>query len=218
VNRAAFHRALDKEPMSYGDSRLKRTLDLAVAGLWTILFSPLMGLVALLIWLSMGQPIFFRQTRPGWHGKPFEIIKFRTMTAARDDQGLLLPNHERLTPLGRLLRNLSLDELPELFNVLQGNMSVVGPRPLLMQYLDRYTPEQRRRHDVKPGITGWAQVNGRNDLTWEDKFSLDLWYVAHQSFWLDLKIMALTVVEVLRRKGINKAGYVGMEEFLGSRS
>lgn len=204
--------------MSYGDSKLKRILDLAVAGLWIIILSPLMGLIALLIWLSMGQPIFFRQTRSGLHGKPFEMIKFRTMTHSLDDQGQLLPDHERLTPLGKLLRSLSLDELPELFNVLQGDMSLVGPRPLLMRYLDRYTPEQRRRHDVKPGITGWAQVNGRNDLTWEEKFSLDLWYVAHQTFWLDLKILALTVVEILRRKGINKADYVGMEEFLGSQS
>ncbi len=204
--------------MSYGDYRLKRVLDLAVAGLWTIILSPLMSLIALLIWLSMGQPIFFRQNRPGWHGKPFEMIKFRTMAHCRDAQGLLLPDHERLTPLGKLLRSLSLDELPELFNVLQGDMSLVGPRPLLMRYLDRYTPEQRRRHDVKPGITGWAQVNGRNDLTWEEKFSLDLWYVAHQTLWLDLKILVLTVVEIFRRKGINKAGYVGMEEFLGGQS
>ncbi len=204
--------------MPYGDSNLKRSLDLAVAGLLTILLSPFMGLIALFIGLSLGRPIFFRQTRPGWHGKPFSIIKFRTMTNCRDEQGHLLPSHERLTTLGRLLRSLSLDELPELFNVLQGDMSMVGPRPLLMQYLERYTPVQMRRHDVKPGITGWAQVNGRNDLTWEDKFSLDLWYVAHQSFWLDLKILALTVVAVIRGKGINKTGYVGMEEFLGSRS
>ena len=135
------------------------------------------------------------------------MIKFRTMTTCRDEQGHLLPSPERLTPLGKFLRSLSLDELPELVNVLQGDMSVVGPRPLLMQYLDRYTPEQMRRHLVKPGITGWAQVNGRNDLSWEDKFSLDLWYVEHQSLWLDLKIITLTVVKVINCEGINKAGY-----------
>ena len=204
--------------MYYGYSRLKRGLDLIVAGLGVVLLSPVMGLIALFVWLSMGPPIFFRQIRPGWHGRPFKMIKFRTMTTCRDEQGHLLPNSERLTPLGKFLRSLSLDELPELVNVLQGDMSVVGPRPLLMQYLDRYTPEQMRRHLVKPGITGWAQVNGRNDLSWEDKFSLDLWYVEHQSLWLDLKIIALTVVKVINCEGINKAGYVGMEEFLGTRS
>ena len=181
-----------------------------------ILFAPLLGLIALLVRLTIGTPVLFRQRRPGLHGEPFTIYKFRTMNNARDAQGNLLPDADRLTPLGRFLRSTSLDELPELFNVLKGEMSLVGPRPLLMKYLDRYTPEQMRRHEVKPGITGWAQVNGRNALTWEQKFALDVWYVDNWSLWLDLKIIALTVWKILIREGISQPGQATMEEFMGS--
>jgi sugar transferase EpsL len=172
-----------------------------------------LGFISLLILFSMGKPIFFRQLRPGLNGKPFEIYKFRTMTDRRDKNGALLPDSERLTGIGGFLRSSSLDELPELINVLKGDMSIVGPRPLLMQYLDRYTPEQARRHEVKPGITGWAQVNGRNAITWEDKFKLDVWYVDNQSLWLDLKIIGMTVLKVLRREGISQPGQATAEEF-----
>jgi sugar transferase EpsL len=159
--------------------------------------------------------VFVRQLRPGLHGRPFTLLKFRTMTEARDPAGNLLPDEQRLTRLGRFLRRTSLDELPELINVLKGEMSLVGPRPLLMQYLDRYTPEQARRHEVKPGITGWAQINGRNALTWEEKFKLDVWYVDHRSFRLDLRIILLTVWKVLRQEGISQPGQATMEEFQG---
>ena len=199
----------------YPFSRRKRALDLSAAVAGIVLLAPLLVLIAGLIRWKMGRPVFFRQTRPGLNGRPFEIIKFRTMANAVDDGGTPLSDAQRLTPLGTFLRSLSLDELPELFNVINGKMSIVGPRPLLMRYLDRYTPEQMRRHTVAPGLTGWAQVNGRNALTWEDKFRLDLWYVAHQCLALDLKIIALTVKKVLLREGVNKAGYVGMDEFLG---
>ena len=165
--------------------------------------------------LKLGSPVLFRQRRPGLHGKPFTIYKFRTMTDARDAQGKLLPDAERLTPFGRFLRSASLDELPELFNVLKGDMSLVGPRPLLMQYLDRYTPEQMRRHEVKPGITGWAQVNGRNAITWEQKFALDVWYVDNKSLGLDGKIILLTLWKILKREGISQPGQATMEEFMG---
>ena len=161
----------------------------------------------------MRSPIFFRQQRPGLDGKPFILLKFRTMTEDRDEHGNLLPDVKRLTRLGRFLRRTSLDELPELFNVLKGEMSLVGPRPLLMQYIDRYTAEQARRHEVKPGITGWAQINGRNAITWDKKFEYDVWYVDHQSFWLDLKIIALTIWKILKREGINQQGYATAEEF-----
>jgi sugar transferase EpsL len=163
----------------------------------------------------MGSPIFFRQQRPGLHGKPFYMYKFRTMTSECSEDGCLLPDCDRLTPLGTFLRSTSLDELPELFNVLKGDMSLVGPRPLLMQYLDRYTPEQARRHEVRPGITGWAQVNGRNALSWEEKFELDVWYVDNRTFWLDLKILALTMLKVVRREGISGGGCETMTEFEG---
>ena len=196
----------------------KRVLDLTVTLPALVVLSPLLGTIALLVRLSLGRPVFFRQQRPGLHGKPFTLYKFRTMTDARDDQGNPLPDAARLTSLGRFLRATSLDELPELFNVLKGEMSLVGPRPLLMRYLDRYTPEQMRRHEVKPGITGWAQVNGRNALTWEQKFALDVWYVDHQSLWLDVKILFLTVWHVLRREGISQPGHATMEEFFGSTS
>jgi len=175
-------------------------------------------MVAVLVQFFSGSPVFFRQRRPGLHGEPFTICKFRTMTDVRDAQGNLLPDEQRLTPFGRFLRCTSLDELPELFNVLKGDMSLVGPRPLLMRYLDRYTPEQMRRHEVRPGITGWAQVNGRNALTWEQKFALDVWYVDHQSLWLDLKIIVLTVWKILKREGISQPGQATMEEFMGVQS
>ncbi len=196
----------------------KRLLDLCVTVPLLILLSPLLGLVALLVRFRLGSPVLFRQQRPGLHGKPFVLYKFRTMTDARDEQGHLLPDSERLTPFGRFLRSTSLDELPELWNVLKGEMSLVGPRPLLMRYLDRYTPEQMRRHDVKPGITGWAQVNGRNALTWEKKFELDVWYVDHLSLGLDLEILALTFWKTLKREGISQPGQATMEEFMGSQS
>ncbi len=165
----------------------------------------------------MGAPVLFRQTRPGLRGKPFIMYKFRTMTDERDPQGNLLPDEQRLTRLGRFLRSTSLDELPELINVLKGDMSLVGPRPLLMKYLDRYTPEQFRRHEVKPGITGWAQVNGRNALTWEEKFKLDVWYVDNWNLWLDFKILLMTLVKVFRREGIGHGSQATMPEFRGQR-
>ena len=196
----------------------KRLLDLCVTVPLLILLSPLLGIVALLVRFQLGSPVLFRQQRPGLHGRPFVLYKFRTMTDARDEQGHLLPDSDRLTPFGRFLRSTSLDELPELWNVLKGEMSLVGPRPLLMRYLDRYTPEQMRRHDVKPGITGWAQVNGRNALTWEKKFELDVWYVDHLSLGLDLKILALTFWKTLKREGISQPGQATMEEFMGSQS
>jgi sugar transferase EpsL len=193
----------------------KRALDLAIA-LPLILFGwPLLALTALLVRLRLGSPLLFRQQRPGLHGRPFTLLKFRTMSDARDDRGILLQDAQRLTRFGEFLRRTSLDELPELVNVLKGEMSLVGPRPLLMQYLDRYTPEQMRRHEVKPGITGWAQVNGRNALTWEDKFALDIWYVDHRSLWLDIKILLLTLWKAITREGISHPGQATMEEFTG---
>jgi len=197
------------------DQRLKCTLDLALTIPALVILSPLLGLVAVAMRLTLGSPVLFRQVRPGLHSRAFTIYKFRTMTDAHDAQGNLLPDSQRLTPLGRFLRSTSLDELPELFNVLKGDMSLVGPRPLLMQYLDRYTPEQMRRHEARPGITGWAQVNGRNAITWEQKFALDVWYVDHRSLWLDLKIIALTVWKILKREGISQPGQATMEEYMG---
>ncbi|WP_119071452.1 sugar transferase [Aggregatilinea lenta] len=194
---------------------LKRLIDIAAALVGLIVLSPLLLVMALLIWIKRGSPIFFRQQRPGLHGKPFTLLKFRTMTDARDAYGDLFPDAERLTSFGQFLRRTSLDELPELFNVLCGDMSLVGPRPLLMQYLDLYTPEQARRHEVRPGITGWAQINGRNALSWEEKFELDVWYVDHLCLWLDLKILTLTVWKVLRKEGISQEGYATMPEFSG---
>jgi sugar transferase EpsL len=193
----------------------KRLFDLAITIPVLIILSPVLALVALLVCIKLGPSVFFRQQRPGLHGKPFTIYKFRTMSDARDAQGNLLPDEQRLTPFGRFLRSTSLDELPELFNVLKGDMSLVGPRPLLMQYLGRYTPEQMRRHEVKPGITGWAQVNGRNALTWEQKFALDVWYVDHWSLRLDSKIILLTIWKTLTREGISQPGHATMEEFMG---
>jgi lipopolysaccharide/colanic/teichoic acid biosynthesis glycosyltransferase len=195
----------------------KRLLDLALTIPALILLGPLYVLLGILIRLKLGSPIIFRQQRPGLHSRPFTILKFRTMTDACDSQGNLLPDSERLTPFGRFLRSTSLDELPELINVLKGEMSLVGPRPLLMCYLDRYTPEQMRRHEVKPGLTGWAQINGRNATLWAEKFVLDVWYVDHQSLGLDLKIIALTAWKVLKREGINEQGYVTASEFMGTQ-
>ena len=194
----------------------KRLLDLLITIPGIILFSPLLGLVALMVWLRFGLPVLFRQVRPGYRGEPFTIYKFRTMTNSYDENGELLPDSDRLTRLGRFLRSLSLDELPELINVLRGEMSLVGPRPLLMQYLDRYTQEQARRHDVLPGITGWAQVNGRNVLTWEDKFRFDVWYVDNWSLRLDIKILILTLWKWLQREGISQPGHATAEEFMGN--
>ena len=195
----------------------KRVLDLVLAVPVLVLLLPVLALVATLVHIRLGSPALFRQQRPGLHGRPFTLFKFRTMTDARDAQGQLRPDAERLTPLGRFLRSTSLDELPEFLNVVKGDMSLVGPRPLMMQYLDRYTPEQMRRHEVKPGITGWAQVNGRNAITWEQKFALDVWYVDHRSLGLDLKILALTLWKSLQREGISQPGQATMEEFMGSR-
>jgi lipopolysaccharide/colanic/teichoic acid biosynthesis glycosyltransferase len=191
-------------------------LDLLLALSAVIILAPLFAMLALLIRWGMGRPVVFRQVRPGLHGKPFGLLKFGTMTEERDYQGNLLPDEKRLTRLGRFLRATSLDELPELFNVVKGEMSLVGPRPLLMQYLDRYSPDQARRHEVKPGITGWAQVNGRNAITWEEKFRLDVWYVDHMSLWLDLKIIAMTMWKIVKREGISQPGHATMEEFKGS--
>lgn len=194
----------------------KRMLDVALAGVGLALLSPVMGAVALLVRSRLGSPVLFRQVRPGLHGEPFTILKFRTMRAAVDDQGRPLPDADRLTPLGRRLRAWSLDELPELVNVLRGEMSLVGPRPLLMHYLPRYTSEQMRRHEVRPGLTGWAQVQGRNLVSWEDRFALDVWYVDHLSLGLDLRILWQTVWTTLRREGISAADHATMEEFQGS--
>ena len=197
---------------------MKRLFDLVSVVIFLLALWPLLILLAFLVCIQLGSPLFFIQARPGKCGKPFKLYKFRTMTDVRGAQQQLLPDSERLTSFGRFLRNSSLDELPELWNVLKGDMSLVGPRPLLLKYLDRYTPEQARRHEVKPGITGWAQVNGRNAITWEEKFALDVWYVDNRSFWLDLKILAMTAWKVLKREGISAAGEVTMPEFMGTAS
>jgi sugar transferase EpsL len=194
----------------------KRLFDLLLTIPGLVFISPLMVILVLLVRLLHGSPVMFRQRRPGYGGKPFTVYKFRTMTNRRDQEGNLLPDSQRLTRLGRFLRSSSLDELPELINVLRGEMSLVGPRPLLMRYLDRYSPEQARRHHVLPGITGWAQINGRNALTWEDKFRLDVWYVDHWSLGLDIKILLLTFWKVLHREGINQPGFATAPEFLGA--
>lgn len=194
----------------------KRFFDLLAASLLLLVLSPVLLIVASLVRLLHGTPVFFGQKRPGYKGKPFLIYKFRSMTNARGPDGAFLPDESRLTRFGRFLRASSLDELPEFFNVLRGEMSLVGPRPLLMQYLARYSPEQARRHDVLPGITGWAQVNGRNALSWEEKFRLDVWYVDHWSFWLDLKILFLTLWKALKREGISQPGHATAEEFMGN--
>ncbi|MBP7766433.1 MAG: sugar transferase [Syntrophaceae bacterium] len=196
--------------------RIKRIFDLILTILAMVVLLPACVIISLIVRIKIGAPILFVQSRPGFQGRPFEMYKFRTMTEARDVNGNLLPDAIRLTGFGRFLRSASLDELPELFNVLKGEMSLVGPRPLLLQYLERYTAEQARRHEVKPGITGWAQVNGRNAITWEEKFKLDVWYVDNQSLWLDIKIIFLTISKIFKREGINQAGQATMEEFKGS--
>ena len=197
-------------------SMFKNLIDRSLAGIGLVILSPLMLAFAGLIRVRIGKPVLFRQLRIGHREKVFTFLKFRTMTDVRDQTGKLLADEHRLTALGRFLRSTSLDELPQLWNVLKGDMSLVGPRPLLPEYLPRYTLFQRRRHEVKPGITGWVQVNGRNSLTWEQKFELDVWYVDHQSLWLDVKILWLTVLQVLRRDGISQEGHATMPEFMGS--
>ncbi len=201
-----------------GGEGVKRVFDFVAASLALLMLAlPLLAL-AWLIRRKLGSPVLFRQVRPGLHGKPFRMVKFRTMTDERDANGALLPDAQRLTPIGRFLRASSLDELPELWNVLRGDMSLVGPRPLLMEYLPLYSPEQARRHEVRPGITGWAQVNGRNSISWADKFALDVWYVDHSSLWLDVRILWLTVRKVLARDGISAAGEATMQRFEGDKA
>jgi sugar transferase EpsL len=195
----------------------KRIFDLILAIILLIFLGPLILLLGIFVWLSIGSPILFHQQRPGRHGIPFKIYKFRSMLDIRDERGDLLPDKNRLNFFCRLMRSTSLDELPELINVIRGDMSLVGPRPLLMQYLERYTAEQARRLEVKPGITGWAQVNGRNVLTWEKKFDLDVWYVDHHCFFLDLKIIAMTMWKIIKREGINQPGHATAEEFMPSK-
>lgn len=197
---------------------LKRLLDIIIASIALILLSPLYAFVAYKVKKNLGSPVLFRQVRPGLHGKPFEMIKFRTMKDAVDEQGSPLPDSERLTPFGQMLRSTSLDEMPELWNVIKGDMSIVGPRPLLMEYLPLYSPEQAKRHDVRPGMTGHAQVNGRNAIGWEEKFKLDTWYVENQSIWLDFKIMFKTVHKVLAKDDISAEGEATMTKFTGTKT
>jgi sugar transferase EpsL len=195
---------------------IKRLMDVTFTSIGLIIIAPLILIIAACVKIFIGSPVLFRQLRPGYKGNPFYIYKFRSMNEIKDAKGDLLPDSERLTGLGRFLRATSLDELPELINVLKGEMSLVGPRPLLMQYQERYSPEQKRRQNVLPGITGWAQINGRNALTWQDKFNLDVWYVDNVSVWLDLKILFLTFWKVLKREGISQPGHATAEEFMGN--
>lgn len=195
---------------------IKRLFDIIAATAALLLLSPVLACVAVLVALKMGRPILFKQQRPGLHEKPFLMLKFRTMRNATDARGQALDDAQRLTPFGRWLRSTSLDELPELWNVLKGELSLVGPRPLLMEYLPRYDSVQRRRHEVRPGLTGWAQVNGRNAVDWAERFQLDVWYVDHRSFWLDMKILAMTVQLVLTRKDVNAQGEATMRKFTGN--
>jgi sugar transferase EpsL len=198
---------------------MKRFLDILISAVALMLLSPILLTVAVLVRIKLGSPVLFRQQRPGLNCQLFTMFKFRTMISkTHDEQGVQLPDDKRLTRFGLWLRATSLDELPELFNVLKGELSLVGPRPLMVKYLDRYTPEQNRRHEVKPGITGWAQVNGRNNMTWEQKFDYDVWYVDHQSFWLDIKILAITACQVIKRSDIAKDGHATVDEFLGTDS
>ena len=196
---------------------IKRIFDVIISALGIIGLSPVLFLIAILICIKLGRPIIFLQIRPGLLGKPFEIYKFRTMTSECDSTGELLPDTDRMTSLGTFLRNSSLDELPELFNVIKGEMSLVGPRPLLNEYLDKYTQEQARRHEVRPGITGWAQVNGRNAISWEEKFALDVWYVDNHTFWLDVKIILMTVWKTIKRENISQEGEATMSKFEGTK-
>ena len=195
---------------------VKRLFDLSLAVSALILFTPILTILAVFIRLKLGSPVFFRQQRPGLRSQPFWLLKFRSMTDARDENGQLLPDSERLPAFGKFLRASSLDEFPELWNVVKGDMSLVGPRPLLMEYLEHYSPEQKRRHEVRPGITGWAQINGRNELDWEQRFALDVWYVDHCSLWLDVSILARTFFKVIRRDGISAEGHATMPKFKGS--
>ena len=194
---------------------LKRLMDIVGSFIGILMLSPLLLFISFLIMITMGRPIFFKQIRPGLHAKPFVLYKFRTMLDLKDKNGTFLPDEKRLTRYGKFLRKTSLDELPELWNVLKGDMSLVGPRPLLMDYLERYTPEQARRHEVKPGITGWAQINGRNTISWEEKFKLDVWYVDNWNILLDIKIICLTILKVLKGEGISAEGHATMPEFKG---
>lgn len=195
---------------------MNRVFDVTVSLALLVSLAPVLAVIAAAVRLSLGSPVFFTQTRPGLHGNPFRMFKFRTMRNATDVAGNVLPDEERLTPFGRFLRASSMDELPELWNVLRGDMSLTGPRPLLMEYLPRYNEFQMRRHEVRPGITGWAQVNGRNAISWEKKFELDVWYVDHRSLWLDVKILWLTVIKMFHREGISQNGHVTVEKFRGS--
>ena len=204
--------------MQGAEVMLKRILDVVASATALLLLSPVIAIVAWQISRKMSSPVLFRQTRPGLDGKPFQMVKFRTMKDAVDAEGNPLPDSERLTPFGQFLRSSSLDELPELWNVLKGDMSLVGPRPLLMEYLPLYSPEQYRRHAVRPGVTGWAQVNGRNSLSWDEKFKLDVWYVDNRSLWLDIRILFLTVKKVLVRDGISAEGEATMAKFTGNDS
>jgi lipopolysaccharide/colanic/teichoic acid biosynthesis glycosyltransferase len=195
----------------------KTIMDLFVSSMALLILSPILILLFLLVWIFLGWPVIFSQARPGLHGRIFKLYKFRSMRDLHDTQGKLLPDEQRLIRFGRFLRSSSLDELPELINVLKGEMSLVGPRPLLIAYLKRYTPEQARRHEVLPGITGWAQVNGRNALTWEEKFALDVWYVDHRTFWLDIRILFMTLFKVFKREAINTPGSATSPEFMGTQ-
>ena len=195
---------------------LKRAFDVAVSSSGLILSSPIILVASILIAKKLGKPVLFKQTRPGQYGKPFQIYKFRTMTDAKDENGELLPDEQRMTPVGRFIRNSSIDELPQLINVLKGDISLVGPRPLLMEYLPLYNQEQKKRHNVKPGITGWAQINGRNAISWDAKFKLDVWYVENQSFKLDMYIIYKTIVNTLQKKDINAPNHVTAEKFKGN--
>jgi len=197
---------------------IKRLLDILGAVIGLIFFSPLLIVISLMIWREMKSPVLFHQIRPGREGKPFQMVKFRTMREAVDAEGRPLPDGQRLTTLGRFLRSSSLDELPELWNVLKGDMSLVGPRPLLIEYLPLYSPEQFRRHEIRPGVTGWAQINGRNAISWEEKFALDVWYVDNRSIWLDLQIIWLTIRKVIKRDGISAVGEATMSKFEGDKS
>ncbi len=196
----------------------KKVFDFFFAAFALLILSPLILLLGFLVWIILGWPVIFSQKRPGYRNRPFHIYKFRTMKELRDPAGNYLPDECRMTGFGRFLRSSSLDELPELINVIKGEMSIVGPRPLLMQYLDRYSPYQIRRHEVYPGITGWTQINGRNALSWEEKLDMDVWYVEHWSFWLDIKIILITFWKVIKREGISQPGHVTAEEFMGSQA
>lgn len=196
----------------------QRVFDYFITVPGLLVLAPIIGLLSILVRSKVGSPVFFSQDRPGQNGRVFKLYKFRTMTDEKDAAGDLLPDAERLVPFGRFLRSTSLDELPELLNVLKGEMSLVGPRPLLIEYLDNYTPEQARRHEVKPGITGWAQINGRNSLSWEEKFKFDVWYVDNRTLWLDVKILFLTIIKTVRREDISQEGEATMTKFTGSEN